>query len=353
MSITEGFGLKFEHRINQVLADLFGRVVIAMQAGKYGGFGGLDQLRIKYGKKIFPEKFARTAQNNDLAARMVNKGVKRFATLYLLIPKIDSMELYSSLNEKLQLAVLITADIIPDMELDHAAILDTYDEPAKQALRWMFFTGVEDDGLDNTFDGVLDCAASILIRRYRDMSVLSSVIPLIFRRNRRGKYIHDLLWAVAGVQDPKLLLNIAGYLDSPYETDRKLARFLLNIKNIGSMTWRGQKHFSSWYHENRPYLYFIGEAFNQTSEPSLCGLDLGAKYLCCPRTAANSGGEPPAAPKDLPQEFLNCQIDRKRKMANYSHRLYRLDKRAWQKWKMLPFDRQAEIAEKRASFRYR
>lgn len=323
-----------------------------MQTSNIGMPGYLDRIRLEYGNKMFPEKFSRIAKKSGSAAEIINAGVKMFATLYLLIPAIDSLNLYAGLNRKLSLAVSICADIIPDMELSNAALLENYNEETRKVLRWIFISGTRDDGLDDVFDAVIDCAASVLVRHYHEKSVPVYAVPLIFHRNRRGRFIHDLVWATAGLQDPGVLLQIARYLDSSREADRKLAGSLLSVKNtVRSNLWRDYKHFSSWYRENRPYLYFTGEGFNQTSEPTLCGVNVNAKYLCRPSAQAEGSAKSKAFEDALPEEFLNAKNSRKNMLADYSQRLHQSDRSAWEKWRQLSVENQAEIAEKRSAQR--
>ncbi len=70
------------------------------------------------------------------------------------------------------------------------------DETFYQTLKWIFETGKNWDGPSvghDPYDAVIDYTVALLIIVYEDKHILKEVAGLIFKRNRRGLYFHDLL----------------------------------------------------------------------------------------------------------------------------------------------------------------
>ena len=64
----------------------------------------------------------------------------------------------------------------------------------RTTLRWMLATGKYWDGPSrehDAYDAVLDYTSALLTGRYDDRAALPDIVELIFRRNRKGLYIHD------------------------------------------------------------------------------------------------------------------------------------------------------------------
>lgn len=296
--------------------------------------------------KTFKERPQRT-----LAA--LNCDAFSFSALYTLLPQIVASGAFDKLSPKCRTAAVLCAIADPEVELPAGVQKQLPEgEPCHTALKWALSSGYKDDGLCGGFDRALDIAACCLTRIYRDTSVLPVVAELIFRRNRKGRYIGDLVWALFSAKDPKSLSIIARYLLSPNNADAELAEKLLKDVDAGEFKSapRNRKFAvcSSWLRENGPYLSFTDETFQQSCEPTLFTVDLEAKYLC-----KRAGGGPKAVQafsqshSDKAEAFRRLNREQQKALARFSHWLYGLDRRRWNRFMSYPVERQLKITQRR------
>ncbi|MBU3129772.1 hypothetical protein [Clostridium tagluense] len=152
-------------------------------------------------------------------------------------------------------------------------------------LKGMFERGIAEHGLSNEDDEFLDVVALLLIKLHQDKTILPIIVDMIFFRNRKGLFTHDLIWAFFQARDPYSLMLIANYLISEDANDVKLACKLLDFvpsidMTMGKNSEKQYVAFFYWLEENYPFLYFTGESFQRTSKPIPYIVTLDAKYLC-------------------------------------------------------------------------
>ncbi|HEY5588621.1 MAG TPA: hypothetical protein VIK86_06665, partial [Candidatus Paceibacterota bacterium] len=95
-------------------------------------------------------------------------------------------------------------------------------------LKGMFERGVVQNGQSNDNDELLDATATLLIKIHKDKTILPIIVDMIFFRNRKGLFTHDLIWAFFQAREPNSLMLIANYLNSEDMNDVKLACKLLD-----------------------------------------------------------------------------------------------------------------------------
>lgn len=312
--------------------------------------GALERARRLGGADALREELSRMAQKDRRqAVRMLDAPATRFSTLYLLTPVISSLQLFPELGTRDQAALRLCARQNADGQPVSAwgppagAIVGS-PEQTRAALRWMLDTGLAEDGLDDGFDQLMDTAAALLVITWHDTSMLPQLIPAVFRRHRRGLYIHDLLWVIFRSHDPRALDRVALFLRSPNPKDAELAEKLLRgvLDETDAPAGRPLRYPAcrAWLEENRKYLRFTGEGFQQSSEPRLCRVDYGAKYLGRPVSGPEENAALSPEMEARSKEFAAIEADDRRRLARHSRRLRRADRRRWQRWMALPAARQ-------------
>ncbi|WP_457943283.1 hypothetical protein [Caproiciproducens sp. LBM24188] len=314
----------------------------------------LDSIRRARGTRSCRSAFYRLAQNrSETALRLINDDALQFASLYILWPAIEELGFRGSLCERNQIALHLCERMTREKKAgnDQEPALSLDSEEVHNVLLWMFETGTADDGLNEEFDLILDTTASILIKTHHEKRILPQVADLIFRRNRKDSYLHDLTWAYFQSREPDSLRYIAKRLLSHDRRDAELAATLLHIEPSELRTVRGchnkYRELNRWIDENKPYLYFTGESLNLTNSPAVCHVDLGAKYL---NKAISPRSRKPLSP--LTEEEDSClkhfrerQDDEKEVLADYSRRLHESDLNSWQQWLHNPVGEQIRIAK--------
>jgi hypothetical protein len=320
-----------------------------MNSENRGGECQLDRIRRTRGAKVCRCCFHTMAKNNrKQACEWINDDNLTFGSLFLLAPFVREAKLEPELNERNR-AALQLCEIILDRK-------KTLRENAKKAcncaenhdvLLWMFQTGARDDGLSEDFDEILDIAVSVLIKNYNETSILPAAAELVFGRNRKGTYCHDLIWALFQTHDPDILRLFAKYLRSPRAKDASFARTILNLPACGNSEQPKQfQSYEAWLEENKPYLFFTGENFHCSSRPCLCGVDQGAKYLCknispCSRTPIS----PLTDNEKACLESFRCAGDTQQAaLCRCSQRIHRQDPSQWGLWMRLPVEEQIRLA---------
>jgi alkylhydroperoxidase family enzyme len=302
--------------------------------------------------------FFKMAQDNRGKARAwINQEGLRFTTLYTLLPEINSLNFYEELSLRNKAAFIMCAAAQSEQGCLNCVKehLDVSDEIIRSVLKWMVLTGARDDGLDDEFDRILDITAAHLIRTYGDLSILPGLVQIVFRRNRRGRYVHDLIWTLYSAHDTRVLRLIAEYLRSSDSKDVHLAGKLLKFdadENIGGVNEKKRDYakYITWYRDNLPYLYFTDQGFHQTSEPIPCGVDLGAKYLCKKNPPHDSNLLNNISDEEHSRldEFYEMENEERLTLANFSHHLHQRDKARWSKW--MGYSREEKLKIARTGF---
>jgi hypothetical protein len=204
-----------------------------------------------------------------------------FPCLFILLPQIESLGLYSHLGNRNRIAAKIS-DSILNPQVSGTDYLSEKNNAVYPVLKWMLESSADEENTDDGFCRVMDIVISVLINTYRDKSVLPTVEELIFRRHKAGLNIHDLIWAFFRIGDPFVLELLAEHVRSSDPEEAALACRLLNINAGSGNDESGGKQklyedYFRWVGENKPFLYFTGECFQATNEPVFCRIDLQKK----------------------------------------------------------------------------
>jgi hypothetical protein len=297
-------------------------------------------------KRVFDDL---TLRDRTEALRQINDKGLRFPILFLLMGEIGAHNLYGGLSIRNLTALNICSRKLYKYDIEETADSDEH----HQALKWMFDTGKDWGGPSeghDPYDAVIDYSAALLIGDYEDKTVLKDVADLIFRRNRQGLYIHDLVWSFFQSLDRNGLTVVAGYLLSGNPGDVALASKLLGLNMPAAPNReearRAHRQFIEWLGENTPYLYLTGEHFQMTNAPKHMDADKEAKYLgkeISPRYRA------PVEP--LTETEIEClhryrevSPEEQEELSVYSHRLRARDTLQWHEWIRLQPAEQAAAA---------
>ncbi len=304
--------------------------------------GYLDYLWHKFGTDHFKRLFAVMSQRNKhTLLRHVNDDRLSFPVFFILVKDIIKLGSFAELSPRNRAAVQICADkmTIPGWEEGSKAIYDN--DVLHETLLWMFNTGKNWDGTGRDreeFDMMIDYAASLLVIMFDDRTVLPDIIDIIFRRNRKGFYIHDLVWGFFQTLDWETLALNAKRLLSEEQNDVELACRLLHLEPPAAIDrtvmQKQYEEYTQWLAENRPYLYLTGEHFQQLSNPTHFDCDIEAKYLgkeISPHSMMPI--EPLSEPEVESLKNFRAVGDQERKMlADYSCKLRRRNMREWDEW---------------------
>ena len=291
-------------------------------------------------------------QRREAAVRLVNGDSLLVATLYILQPVLSELDLNGLLSERNRTALKICGRITQGKKAGDFGEepLSLNSEAVHSVLLWMFQTGMADDGLDEEFDQILDITASVLIKTHHEKAVQPDVAELIFRRNRKGTYLHDLAWAYFQTRDADALRIVAKRLLSPDRRDAEFAGALLHMEPDELKTGRDRRkkymEFNGWLEENNPYLYFTGESFQLTNNPVVCDVDLDAKYLSKDISPRSRKPLSPLTEEEngCLKNFKEAPDDDRTVLAKYSHRLHEEDPVYWAQWLRSPVGEQLRIA---------
>lgn len=305
----------------------------------------LDRMRLTYKEKEYRDEFFDYAKNHrQEAISLLNDRRLLFLSFFILLPEIGALSLYDGLNGKNRAAYRYCVTILENKNKSEKRALFK-DEQLLSALKWIVFTGIDSDGFCSRYDRVIDGAVLVLLRIFYDDSFLSLVVDVIFKRNQRGLFHHDLVWALFETCDRKVLRLVAKYLSSADEPDVKLACELLQFFPSPDLDTGQERYRSylSWLTENEPYIYFTGENFQRMSTPAYYRVNLDAKYLCRPVTV--KGGEPVVPffqeEKERLTYFYGLSLEEKLTLASFSHYTHRHDLSAWERWMKNPVSQQA------------
>ena len=328
---------------------------IRMNSGNHGPTNQLDRTRRTRGadacRFIFITTEKRSRQN---AVRLINDDRLFFASLFVLQQEIRELDLYQELSERNQTALNICQKIT---DAKHSAGrpgdgFSLKSEAVHSVLLWMFNTGILDDGMSGRFDQILDITASVLVKTHHEKTVLPVMADMIFQRNRKGVYNHDLIWAFFQARDAQSLRHIAARLRSPVQQDVELARVLLNIPKDTPLITNSDKQkqyaaYLAWLKDNGPYVYFTGESMQLTNAPSACGVSLEAKYLCKGVSPRYNKPLTPLTDEERSnlEHFYGAKEEERAVLANYSNTLHTKNQPSWNEWMRYPVSRQVDIAK--------
>lgn len=306
---------------------------------------GVDALRVYF------YKMGKTKKSE--ASRLINDSRLHFYSLFLLIQQIKTLDFFPHLNTRNKTALSLCGKILKDERLVlNASIPTSPNSSQNQAvLKWMLASGSDDDGLSDDFDEILDAAASLLVVQYKDKTILPLIANMIFKRNKQGTYCHELIWCFCQSRDPNSLKLISQYLDSGDKKDTELSRKILHYPNLQSNNPSIENYsnhaYQGWLKENFDYLYFTSESFQQSSEPEICCVDLGAKYLG--KKIAPHNRQMLAPLNKNEQEHLDAfhqlDYDEQVNLCNFAHKVHKQNRSLQNKWSSYPVSKQVHLAQ--------
>lgn len=312
----------------------------------------LDRKRRLQSTSEFKSLFVNSCKENmQESIDLLNSENLLFASLFLLQPEINELDIKDKLNQRNQTALRLCESVSCHKKVAPELHSNLDNEDYHSILLWMFSTGLSDDGLSDDFDQIIDILAATLIKTHHEKSVLPTVVDIIFKRNRKELYIHDLVWACFLSRDIEVLKLIAEQLRSSNSRDVELAKKLLHINQETHDRGRHytQSHYTeylTWLKDNIPYIYFTGESFNLTNSPSHCSVDLEAKYLCkdAAMCLANRDTHLSDREEKCLVSFKKLHDNEKALLARHSQKLYRENPSYWDQWIKYPLDRQIYTA---------
>lgn len=271
-------------------------------------------------------------QDRELALEAINDERCSFSAFFMLIPKIELKNLQRGLNERNLYALNLYRNKVNRSGTKAAE----ESASAINALKWIVSTGIAGDGMSDIYDELMDAAVIRLIMTYRDTSVLPDAVRLIFLRNKRGSFSHDIVWAVFRSHSIDSLKLIAEYLLSPDRRDAEFSARLLYLKPPSDLMLAANKKlyesYLSWLEENGEFLYFTGDNFQRTSEPAFFKLNASAKYIGKPvskRTGMPLGNLSDNELRTM-NLFENAGEREKEALLAHSDRLKKNDPQAWE-----------------------
>ena len=304
--------------------------------------GALDHVLASAGAERLRQGFrAQIVTNRREALRRLNDEKLQFPTLFTVLPDIYHYKLTDALSPRNFAAVTVCVKKLGLYEpfADQAEVQDS--ETLFQALEWMIRSGLLYDapGPDrDNYDAVIDYAAALLVVIFEDTTVLKDLAGLIFRRHRRGRLIHDLVWCFFQTLDRDAIAQVAGKLLSTDQRDVALASKLLSLetppRENRAENGRLRRDYMAWLDENKPYLYVTGEHFQQTSRPRHLNVDPEAKYLGKELSPRYRAPLEALTERELAclHEYRGYPPEEQEILTEYSHRLRRTDAPAWEEW---------------------
>ncbi|MGI6175803.1 MAG: hypothetical protein ACOYJC_06555 [Christensenellales bacterium] len=322
-----------------------------MATGHSDHYSYLDRIRINEGvdkcRAALNEVFQRDARR---AAALLNDSQLTFTCLYILRGQIEGLHIQRYLSSRNVLALRIASQISAS-EASEADYLSSRQDSVHSVLKWILKTGSAQEIPEDDYEEILDVAVSVLINTYRDRDILPLVANLIFQRNRNGRYIHDLVWALFQVHDPLVLKLIAQHVRSSEPKDARLAAELLNIDETNVPADEDDKEgryagYLHWLEENEPYLYFTEESFQYANKPAFSAVDLERKYL---QQGVPSYDSQPISPSEEANEtlaaFKQLSVNEQKALSEYSQKIHDKSAPAWKEWLHAPVSEQIKIAK--------
>lgn len=291
-------------------------------------------------------------RDKSKALDMINSRQLSFGTLFAIRHELSHYAVRQELDEKYQKALKITADLTGDKARRLKSNFRSEDVDTASTLRWMLETGGLEDDLGRDYDRLMEFTAALLTKTFRDISVLPQIAEMIFSRHRKGKYIHDLVWAFFESRSVEGILYIAKWLNSYYIKDRELANKLLGFIPTLCPGNAPDPHAYTrvliWLQENKPFTYYTGESLHQSSSPIHLTVSRTAKYLCRPISVDKA--EPLFPYNDLERklasDFNNLSDGQQQLLADFSYMLYRRNIYQWNTFLHHGLNEQLELASR-------
>ncbi len=322
-----------------------------MSADYSNDYSYLDRIRINEGADRCKGAFNTILKKDPWhAATLLNDRRLMFPCLYLLRALILQHPIQRYLNTR-NLIALRVIDQIRESNTSQPDQLSSRQESVHHALKWILETGFTEEVPEDAYEEILDLTTSVLMNGYKDLDVLPLVVDLTFKRNRSKRHIHDLVWVLFRVHDPRILTLVAQHLLSSDARDAELAAELLNFDMTNRSAADGDvqkrhKDYLYWLEENQPYLYFTGESFQYSSKPVFCAVDLERKYLQKGTLSYDKQPMPPLedGEHECMAAFQQLGVEEKKILSEYSQKICRQSISAWKEWLHRPVGEQIRAA---------
>lgn len=305
--------------------------------------GGIDKLKDYF--------HAMLRDNTNEAVNLINDENLHFSSLFTLQPEIEKYGLYKRLNTRNQYALELSRKILGRKPSNVRTLPQDAKQTTHSALKWILETGCHNENRDQQLEEVLDIAALLLIKSYRDKTALQTIVDMLFERHRKDAFSYDLIWACFESRDPQVLILIANRFLSTGKKDVELAGKLLRFipckgKDSNMDPLQQYSCCMHWIYENYPFLYYTGESFQQSCNPIPYAASLEAKYLC--KTVSAEDGKVLAPltieENNLLRSFKRLDSYNRVLLSNYSFLLYRKNPYHWKTWIRYPIGEQIRIA---------
>ncbi|NLL06166.1 MAG: hypothetical protein GX270_10370 [Clostridiaceae bacterium] len=310
----------------------------------------LDNIRLSRGTSELSDYFHRILiRNTSAAAKLINEDNLRFPSLFILLPQISRASFVRHLNPRNKATLMITDSIRSKNFSNFTHISQRIDVNAPEILKWIIDTSKDDTLARGEYIDILDCCAIILVKEYRDNSMLHSLKEIIYNRYKHGLFIYDLVWAFFECRDPNCILMLAEGLNSPDEKDvelsKKLLKFVPILKNSNLPNDILYNNISYWFRDNYPFIYYTGECFQQMPDPCPYAVSLSAKYLF--KKVPDDGSLESTLTQTeirLKNTFDTLDINSQILLSNYSFILHNQNIYWWNNWINYPISEQLRIS---------
>lgn len=312
----------------------------------------LDRKRLDDGSENLKDFFCDLLENDkEKAVNLINDENLQFASLFILQPEIEKYGVLAHLIPRHRKALEVTGEVLTRQNSNIECLSLQCREDTHSVLKWVIETGYFDDGLNDQYDEILEKTAILLIKIFKDETILHIMVKMIFNRHKKGYFIYDLVWAFFEFRDVNSLRMIAHRLCSPNSKDVKLAKKLLNFipgMDVKKRVDNEKLYFYTldWINVNYSFMYYTGESFQQTSNPKHYCLSVEAKYLC--KEISNDNikllRSLTIEESKLLDNFKILDDETKILLSNYSFLLYRQNMNMWNIWINYPVKEQIRIA---------
>ncbi|HPU42525.1 MAG TPA: hypothetical protein PKY26_09030 [Acetivibrio clariflavus] len=308
----------------------------------------LDKMRLDRGNRNLSFYFHKLlVRNPSKALNLINEDNLSFPALYILLPQISKPSLSRYLNSRNKKVI----DVIKSIRSKSFSRFNelTKNIDVAETLKWILQTGKDDAMSRGEYTDILDSCAIILVREYKDYSILPVIKEIIYNRYKQGLFIHDMVWAFFECRDPNCILMLAEGFNSEDEKEveltKELLKFIPVVRNSSLSKEMLYSNVRYWLKENLPFIYYTGESFQQMPDPSPFEVSLGAKYLFkkVSRDGTIEGNLTDDEKRQL-NIFNTLDINSQILLSNYSFILHNQNIYSWNNWIRYPITEQLKIS---------
>ena len=308
----------------------------------------LDKMRLDRGNRNLSYYFHKLlVRNPSKALNLINEDNLSFPALYILLPQISKPSLSRYLNSRNKKVI----DVIKSIRSKSFSRFNelTKNIDVAETLKWILQTGKDDAMSRGEYTDILDSCAIILVREYKDYSILPVIKEIIYNRYKQGLFIHDMVWAFFECRDPNCILMLAEGFNSEDEKEveltKELLKFIPVVRNSSLSKEMLYSNVRYWLKENLPFIYYTGESFQQMPDPSPFEVSLGAKYLFkkVSRDGTIEGNLTDDEKRQL-NIFNTLDINSQILLSNYSFILHNQNIYSWNNWIRYPITEQLKIS---------